>query len=868
MLSKDTREDMDNQYKHIVIDTLLWSTLFLITACLGLYLSDFSSVITELWIANVVGIALLLRHPVTSWSLPIIGIVSAHYLAYALFGLDLLNSSHFAITHLFEIILVTAILKYDQIVTTFDHKIKSALILNFTIVLLAPALSATLGTFFFAFYPISLDFWINWFVGDGICMIIFLPVLLCLMRRFWVGIAWKQLMTFAFCVSTILYLTWWVLLEFPYAFIVIVIPLLVGAIFFPVFFSILLCAIQVCFIFTLYNAKIFLPLMQPVLEPLLVVYAATTITFVLPFLLAVFISILKKTQLANLYLTEDLYGEQEHLSMLLSAIMDPVIRTDQYGLITYMNAEAEKITGLLFNSGIKLSIETIFTLVDEYNKPLANPIIQALNAKNGLNNLQHGFFMNKNQIKHEIQYTITQMRDKNKQSVGAEVVFKNITQSKTLQDELYYNTTHDSLTGLLNRRAFAHILSQSAQNLNSNGPQHILCYLDLDFFKIVNDSVGHMAGDALLQEVAQVLQHRLRKTDVLARLGGDEFGIILLNSSVITGRAICQELIELVNAMRFRWEGKLYRIGMSIGMVIMRNSTRTAGHLLRDADIACYTAKTDGRNQLSVFEDAHEKTLAYSQEIALVSTIQEAMEKNKIVLYVQKIFSINSEKPATEYFEVLIRLLNDNNTTVSASHFVVVAERYNLMIQIDRWVITEILLHYDKKLSALDDTKFSINLSANSLNDSGFLPFLVSTIKKSAISPKRICFEITETAAMEHISRTIETVHQLQEMGCAVALDDFGVGLSSFNYIKNFFVDIIKIDGSFVKHIVDEGVDKTIVKTINDMAHSLGIKTVAEYVENQDILTIISELGVDYAQGFAIGKPVPLSSLIDMQEGV
>ena len=201
---------------------------------------------------------------------------------------------------------------------------------------------------------------------------------------------------------------------------------------------------------------------------------------------------------------------------------------------------------------------------------------------------------------------------------------------------------------------------------------------------------------------------------------------------------------------------------------------------------------------------------------------------------------------------------------MSAGLFVVVAERYNLMIQIDRWVITEILLHYDKKLSALEDTKFSINLSANSLNDAAFLPFLISTIQKSALSPKRICFEITETAAMEHISRTIETVHQLQEMGCAVALDDFGVGLSSFNYIKNFFVDIIKIDGSFVKHIADQAVDKTIVKTINDMAHSLGIKTVAEYVENQDILKVISELGVDYAQGYGIGKPVPLSTLIDI----
>ena len=443
---------------------------------------------------------------------------------------------------------------------------------------------------------------------------------------------------------------------------------------------------------------------------------------------------------------------------------------------------------------------------------------------------------------------------------------EDITQSKLMHDELRYNTTHDLLTGLLNRREFENLLNCAVQSFKSKGIPYILCYLDLDFFKIINDSAGHMAGDSLLQEVANVLQQHMRKTDILARLGGDEFGVLLLNSSLTKGKTICQNLIEVINAIRFHSNEKVYRIGVSIGMVLFSDPDRSAGQLLSDADIACYAAKSEGRNQIFVFENGKTNSGEYSHNILMVNEIQEAIEHNRLVLYCQKVVSTKPEQSTTQSYEILIRIITEKNKIIDADNFVVIAEKFNLMVIIDRWVLSHIFECYDKQLAALETVYFSINISANSLNDPGFLPYLLGLIKKSALPPERLCFEITETAAMSRISKTMEAVSAIQAIGCKIALDDFGVGLSSFSYIKNFSVNIIKIDGSFVKNVVHAEVDKAIVQTMNEMAHRLGMQTVAEYVENQDILRVISEIGVDFLQGHAIGKPEPLSKLINFDE--
>lgn len=566
-------------------------------------------------------------------------------------------------------------------------------------------------------------------------------------------------------------------------------------------------------------------------------------------------------ELSKLHLTNDLFAQKEHLRILLSTMMDSVITTDAQGFITYMNPEAEKITGFSFESIKNQTCNRVFTLIDQNNQMISCPLLQCLANKKVPSSLQYGLLLNRDKNKFDIQYALSLLHDKNGQLVGAEIVFQNITQAKTLQDELRYNAVHDTLTGLLNRREFEKVLTDAVKNFKSKGISYILCYLDLDFFKLINNAAGHTAGDFLLQEVANVMQKRLRKTDVLARLAGDEFGALLLNSSLTTGKKICQELIEEVNAIRFHWNDKIYRVGMSVGMVLLSNPERSASQLLSDADIACYAAKTEGRNQIFVFES--EKTqYGYNRDMLMISNIQEAIEHNRMIFFIQKIVSTDPDKPQNPYFEILVRLIGEDNKIIEASNFVEIAERFNLMLNVDRWILSQILEHYDKSLAKLDSAVFSINLSANSLNDFNFLPFLLGLIKKSYLPPQRLCFEITETAAMNHITKTIEIVNKLQEIGCKIALDDFGVGLSSFSYVKNFSVNYIKIDGSFVKNVETKEVDRTIVQTINEMAHRLNMKTVAEYVESPEILKAITEIGVDFAQGYAIGEPMPLSKLI------
>lgn len=571
----------------------------------------------------------------------------------------------------------------------------------------------------------------------------------------------------------------------------------------------------------------------------------------------------QKLELTNLHLTNDLYAQKEHLRILLSTIMDAVITTDINGLITYMNPEAEKLTGFAFDLVKNQTTDKVFTLIDQNNQILDSPISECLMSKAVPSSLQYGLLLNKDQNKYDIQYAISLLHDKEEQLIGAELVFQNITHTKTMQDELRYNTMHDSLTGLMNRREFEKVINKAVKNFKSKGIPYTLFYLDLDFFTLINDTAGHTAGDFLLQEVAAVLQKRLRKTDVLARLAGDEFGVLLLNSSLATGKKIGQELIDEVNAIRFHWNDKIYRVGMSVGMVLSSDLERNASQLLSDADIACYAAKTEGRNQIFVFESGKTQ-FGYNRDMLMIRNIQEAIEHDRMVFFIQKIVATDPDKSQIPYFEILIRLVGEDNKIIEASNFIAIAERFNLMLNVDRWVLSQLLEHYDKSLSKLDSTLFSINLSANSLNDLNFLPFLLDLIKKSALPPERLCFEITETAAMNHISKTIEIVNKLQELGCKIALDDFGVGLSSFSYVKNFSVNFIKIDGSFVKNVVSTSVDRTIVQTINEMAHRLNMKTVAEYVESPEILSVITEIGVDYAQGYAIGEPMPLSKLIRM----
>ncbi|HVT62716.1 MAG TPA: EAL domain-containing protein, partial [Legionellaceae bacterium] len=637
-----------------------------------------------------------------------------------------------------------------------------------------------------------------------------------------------------------------------YAFILIIIPLLLVAIFTSVFFTVFINSMVVFLIFTLYNARVFIPLVKPVFDPLLLIYISTVVVFILPFLLAVFMNILKKTQ----------YDLSKSEALFRSAVINSGVGMaliSKKGELFLVNDALCKMLQYTQDELMHTTIQDIIHSADKAAmihllKKIERGDVDSLNCKKRYLS-KHGKII----WIHLYLTTVADPQGLLKYYVGH---FQDITHAHDLERSLEYNASHDDLTGLYNRRKFEKYLIHVVNHHKQYDSPAILCYMDLDFFKIVNDTAGHMAGDLLLQNVATLLQHHIDKTDIIARLGGDEFGLLLLNSSLAQAKTLCQTIIEDIAAIRFTWDKKIFRIGMSIGIVPLLGAHRNSSQLLSDADIACYAAKAEGRNQIFVFEEKQAKSLAYSHQILFANTIQEAMEHGRLHLFVQKIQSIQPDDPHVNFFEVLIRLQNEEQKLFDAKSFITIAERFNYMATIDRWVLSQLLEHHDLELSRYPDIHFSINLSANSLNHPDFLDFLLKLLKKSSIAPYRLCFEITETALINNIDNAIILIHELQKLGCQISLDDFGTGLSSFNYFKNFSADMIKIDGSFIKNISKKSRDYSIIKTINDMAHHFGIKTVAECVEDEEMMNEVRHLGIDYAQGYFIGRPFALNDLL------
>ncbi len=433
-------------------------------------------------------------------------------------------------------------------------------------------------------------------------------------------------------------------------------------------------------------------------------------------------------------------------------------------------------------------------------------------------------------------------------------VFLNIL--KTTKMQLSYNSTHDKITGLLNRHEFERFLYHALEDFHLKKTPYVLCHLNLDNFKIINDAAGYTAGDRLLQTIGEVLYKQVEGADILARVGGDEFGILLLNCSTEKGEVIAHKLLKSINDLRFPWRNKIYRINASLGAVSINTRTQSVAQLLNEAVAACYAAKARGGNQVAIFHAEKKEFKTRQQETLLAITLPETIDNNRLTLYAQKIVPLNDDKKYRK-LEILLRM-RDKRRPFGAKTIILIAERFNSIVHLDHWVFNQVLRVYDKELSQLPNTIISMNISAATLSDPTLPSFLLPLIKASALSPEQLCFEITETAAMTHLKDTIKVVNRLQKIGCKISLDDFGVGLSSFSYIKNFVVDFVKIDGSFVKNINKDKTSQTIVYIINEMAHRLGIQTVAEHVENEAILNTLMKMNVDYAQGYVICKPEPL----------
>ncbi|TRX00723.1 EAL domain-containing protein [Candidatus Methylobacter oryzae] len=442
------------------------------------------------------------------------------------------------------------------------------------------------------------------------------------------------------------------------------------------------------------------------------------------------------------------------------------------------------------------------------------------------------------------------------------MVGEDITEARLLHEKIVYQASHDALTGLDNRGQFDSYIRQAAALSHTDGSEHALCYLDLDQFKVVNDTCGHVAGDELLRQLGELLRKHTRKHDFVARLGGDEFGILMNHCSLNEAFQACENLRDLVKDFRFAWEDRSFTVGVSIGIAAINGSSGNAVNLLKEADAACYAAKDKGRNRVHVFRPDDEELAIRHGEMQWVDKIQQGLEQNRFCLYGQPIVSIAGDDEGM-HFETLVRYRDDNGHIIPPGAFLPAAERYNQAAALDRWVISRLFEWLATKPGFLDKLSLcSVNLSGLSLSDETMLAFISGQFSKWAVPAEKICFEVTETAAIANLSHATNFINQLKEQGCLFSLDDFGSGLSSFAYLKNLPVDFLKIDGLFVKDILDDKVDLAMVKSINEVGHVMGKKTIAEFVENEHIFNLLNVLGVNYAQGYGIGKPVPLDELM------
>jgi len=424
-----------------------------------------------------------------------------------------------------------------------------------------------------------------------------------------------------------------------------------------------------------------------------------------------------------------------------------------------------------------------------------------------------------------------------------------------------YQASHDELTGLINRREFERHLEYLIELAVSDEREHALFYMDLDQFKIINDTCGHLAGDEFLRQLAVIMKSKLRKADVLARLGGDEFGILLMDCPLDKAADIGEALRSAVEHFHFFWEGRTFTAGISIGIVSVKSNGMNPAMALSTADTACYMAKEAGRNRVHTATIDDQEIIRHRGEVKLVTRIKEALEQDRFCLYYQPVVPTGQVQALSGRVEILVRMIAPDDSLVQPGSFIPSAERYNLMTDIDRWVVMHALGWLEAQPPVGDPPVFMINLSGQSLSDKQLLSDIVDRLYVSTVKPAQLCFEITETAAVSNLSSATEFMETLKALGCQFALDDFGSGLSSFTYLKRLPVDYLKIDGSFVREIASDPISFAMVKSINDIGHVMGKLTIAEFVEDAAILEEVKSLGIDFAQGYGIARPKPLDDL-------
>jgi diguanylate cyclase (GGDEF)-like protein/PAS domain S-box-containing protein len=553
--------------------------------------------------------------------------------------------------------------------------------------------------------------------------------------------------------------------------------------------------------------------------------------------------------------------ERNQAHTTLASIGDSVITVNMDGVITYLNTkaltlfrtDAEKAIGQHFSKMVRM-------LDEDQEWAIENLIAECRTSKpNQVVNEQVSLLIGESEPL-QVQATATRISSQNIDTDGVVIVLRDITREHRLQEELHRQANHDSLTGLMNRSAFESHLESALETARSRGREHILCFMDLDQFKVVNDTCGHVAGDELLRQLSRLMRKHFRGSDVLARVGGDEFSAILIDCPL--GQAIerVDSLREDVQEYLFYWENQSFRISLSIGVSPINKYSENVTQLLSAADAACYSAKDAGRNRIIVYEKDSATTKHRLGEMQWVSRINSALDEGCLVLYAQPIVDLNSDDKMIVAVEILVRMRSPDGELIPPGAFLPAAERYDLMERVDLWVIEEVMRLLAKCSSNCPDC--FINLSGGTLGHNRITQLVKELLQKYEVRPDKITFEVTETAAIQNLSSALRMIRELRDLGCRFALDDFGSGLSSFGYLKNLPIDYLKIDGMFIKDMNTDSLDKGMVEAIKTVADTMRLTTIAEFVENDEIILELRRVGIDLGQGYGIARPKPFEDFI------
>jgi diguanylate cyclase (GGDEF)-like protein/PAS domain S-box-containing protein len=544
----------------------------------------------------------------------------------------------------------------------------------------------------------------------------------------------------------------------------------------------------------------------------------------------------------------------------LSSLAEAIIATDKDGRISFMNPAAEQLTGSDAPAASGKFLEEIVSLVDETDRRLlSDPVHQALTSGAPVNLSRRALLLSRaNGSERSIELSASPIRNAARELVGAVAMLHDVTETRGLARQMSYQATHDALTGLVNRREFERRLEEAIEGGRRGDAQHVLCYLDLDHFKLVNDTSGHLAGDSMLREVATLLRDAVRDSDTVGRLGGDEFGMLLIGCPLEKARQIADDVCRTVGDHRFVWRDKIFNIGVSVGIVEISRESGTLEELLAAADTACYVAKKQGSGRVAVYSARDEALARHTGEIQWLQRLQSALKENRFHLYQQVIVPAHGEEGGPA-MEVLVRLQDESGHVLPPADFMRAAERYRLMGLVDRWVVQTTLAALGRgALVVPADRSVAINISGQTLGDAQFLEFVVECLDNTGVAPAQVCFEITENAVIANLDHARRFVGVLHGMGCQFALDDFGSGVGSFSNLKTLPLDYLKIDGSFMRNLARDTVNQAMVTAMIELARTLNFKVIAEQVEDTSAMEAARRMGVDYLQGYAIGRPQPL----------